>query len=106
MREFLDLYDSWLHTKDRPHSPAAFRQWAHDEYCPAHCRGRLELIEKLDPVRVGVATLLRVRAHNTAVRPWRLTPGTETGVHIRYQVFDLDVTFCWSGRAGLFDGRV
>jgi hypothetical protein len=106
MREFLELYDDWLQTRGRPHSREAFRQWAHDEYCPAHCRGRLELIDPPGPIRVGAPALMRVRAHNTSVRPWRLTSGTETGVHVRYQVYDPDVTFCWSGRAGLFDARV
>jgi hypothetical protein len=57
-------------------------------------------------MRVGTPALLRVRIHNTSVRPWRLTPGTETGVHVRYRVYDPDVTFCWNGRAGLFDAQV
>jgi protein tyrosine phosphatase (PTP) superfamily phosphohydrolase (DUF442 family) len=106
MGEFLDLYEDWLRDQGRPHSRGAFREWAGGAYCPAHCRGRLEVLDSPGSLRVGVPSALRVRAHNTSIRPWRLTPGTETGVHVRYLVFNAEVTSCTTGRAGLFDATV
>src|SRR5262249_41924745 len=77
MGEFFDLYEDWLREQGRPHSREAFRDWACAGYCPAYCRGRLELIEPPGQLRAGAPAALTVRATNTAVRPWRLVPGTE-----------------------------
>jgi hypothetical protein len=55
---------------------------------------------------VGQPAALRVRAHNTSIGYWRLTPGTETGVHVRYQLVDPDRRLLQVGRAGQFTGRV
>jgi hypothetical protein len=106
MGEFLDLYEDWLRGQGRPHSREAFRTWACGEYCPAHCRGRLELLASPGTLRVGQPAALRVRAHNTSIRPWRLTPGTETGVHVRYLLFDPAFKVLQVGRAGQFEARV
>jgi hypothetical protein len=106
MGEFLDLYEGWLRDQGRPHSRAACREWATGSYCPAQCRGRLELLADPGPLRVGQPAALRVRAHNTSIQPWRLTPGTETGVHLRFLLLDPDFVHCRAGRAGQFEARV
>ncbi len=106
MGEFFDLYEDWLREQGRPHSREAFRAWACEDYCPAHGRGRLEWVEPPGRLRAGAPAALTVRATNTSVRPWRLVPGTEAGVHVRYLLFDDRWQMVQVGRAGQFEATV
>jgi hypothetical protein len=105
MLQFFDLYDDWLRREGREHSPATLREWADHGYCPGHVRGRLELTDA-GKATVGHPVALHVRAVNTSPEPWRLHPGTETGVHVRYLVFDPEWRLVQTGRAGQFEATV
>ncbi|HZT81258.1 MAG TPA: tyrosine-protein phosphatase [Gemmataceae bacterium] len=103
---FFDLYAEWLAESGREHSPAAFRRWAVSEYCPGACRARLELIETPDYVVAGRPFVVRVRAHNTSVRPWRLKPGENAGIQAHFIVCDEQARPVAEGKAGLFNAEV
>mgnify|MGYP001199726615 CR=1 FL=1 len=106
MNRFLELYEEWLRARRLAHSRAAFRHWAAEEYCPDQCRGTLTLFQAPTRVRAGESLALPIRAVNTSVSEWRLKPGTETGVHVRFLIFDAAGRLCQVGRAGQFDARV
>jgi hypothetical protein len=105
MLRFFDLYDAWLQRQDRTHTPAAMREWADGGYCPDYLRGRLELIDP-PSLKSGAPAAVRIRAVNTSPEPWHLHPGTETGVHVRFQVFSPDAKEVLAGRAGQFEATV
>jgi protein tyrosine/serine phosphatase len=106
MLQFMDLYESWLQRVGRPHSPDALREWADHGYCPSYLRGRLELIEPPNGPKVGSPAAIRIRAINTSPEPWHFHPGTETGVHVRFLVFDPNWKLVQIGRAGQFEATV
>jgi protein tyrosine phosphatase (PTP) superfamily phosphohydrolase (DUF442 family) len=106
MFQCLGLYEDWLRRQGREHSPDGLREWADRGYCPAHLRGRLELVELPDHFRIGVAAVVRVRAVNTSPEPWHLHPGTETGIHVRFLVYGPDLKQVQLGQAGLFEATV
>ena len=107
--QFFDLYQEWLDGQGMTHSPAVLRRWITQEYCPAECRCRLELLDpqKL-PLHVANAlpTALRVRCHNTSIKPWRLHPSGNTGVHLYYVLNNDRDQRVAEGRAGLFFATV
>src|SRR5262249_24781642 len=43
---FFDLYAGWLAGQRLAHSPAVFRRWLADGYCPGPCRARLEFVRR------------------------------------------------------------
>lgn len=106
MTRFLELYDEWLRSQRLEHSRSAFRRWAYSEYCPDQCRGTLTMFDAPARLPAGEAAALRVRAVNTSVSEWRLKPGTETGVHVRFLIFAADGKLMQVGRAGQFEHRV
>lgn len=106
MNRFLELYEEWLLAQGQPHSSGAFRQWAYSEYCPDHCRGELTLLDRPRFVPPRQPQAVRVRATNRSVKDWRLKPGTESGVHVRYMVFRNDGKLLQLGRTGQFDETV
>jgi protein tyrosine phosphatase (PTP) superfamily phosphohydrolase (DUF442 family) len=134
MTQFFDLYERWLAARAMNHSRDAFRQWAVHEYCPGRCQGSLEFLEPahdfvaagfsprdshsrgLKPaatevpfqleIAAGEPFALHVRAKNLSPEVWRLLPGTGTGVHVRFMVFDEALTVVQVERAGLFRADV
>src|SRR5262249_28537214 len=102
---FFDLYTDWLRQQGLEHSPAVFRRWASDGYRPAAYWATLEL---LDPTCLAAWRRygLRVRAHNTSGRPWRLRPGENAGIHMVFALYDEQGRAQYGGRAGLFDAEV
>ena len=106
---FFDLYLEWLTEQGRTHSPAVFRDWIRNVYCPGECRCRLEFLDVGDqPLRLvrGEPTALRVRCHNTSIKPWRLRPGTSAGVHLSYVLHNSMDKNVGEGRSGLFYATV
>jgi len=103
---FFDLYADWLHDQGREHSRAAFRRWAEREYCPGECRCRIELLAAPAWVTKGEPFAVRVRVHNTSIKPWRLRPGTGAGIHARVVLYDETARGVATERAGLFDAEV
>lgn len=126
MTQFLDLYEHWLAVHGVQHSRDAFRRWAVYEYCPGRCRGSLEWCDSrlssvaglCEPrtaskrratqfhVAAGEPLALRVRARNLSPEVWRLLPGTGTGVHVRFMVFDEALRVVQLDRAGLFAAEI
>lgn len=106
MNRFLELYEEWLHAEGIGHNRSAFRRWASAEYCPDQCRGTLTLLDAPSSFRARATTTLAVRAVNTSVTDWRMKPGTETGVHVRFLIFDAGGKLKQVGRAGQFEHRV
>jgi hypothetical protein len=49
---------------------------------------------------------VRVRCTNTSVKPWRLRPGANAGVHASFVVQDAQDQCVAQGRAGLFHAVV
>jgi hypothetical protein len=106
MTRFLELYDEWLVDRGVSHSRQAFRHWACHEYCPDLCRGEVTLLDRPQKVPMGQPFALRVRAVNRSVKTWHLKPGTESGVHIRFMVFQNDGKLLQLGRTGQFEHSV
>jgi protein tyrosine phosphatase (PTP) superfamily phosphohydrolase (DUF442 family) len=106
LNRFFDLYAEWLQSQDLGHSRTAFRRWAEREYCPGECRCTLELLAAPAWVRRGEPFVVRVRAHNTSIKPWRLRPGSGAGIHARCLLLDDEARAVFVERAGLFDAAV
>ncbi|HEX3152809.1 MAG TPA: tyrosine-protein phosphatase [Gemmataceae bacterium] len=103
MDEFFDLYERWLQARGEAHSPAIFRKWATEGYCPANNRARLELLGPIGPTETGTPIVFRVRAHNTSPEPWHLKAGSDAGIFAQYIVQDLNGGLVIKDRAGYFD---
>jgi protein tyrosine phosphatase (PTP) superfamily phosphohydrolase (DUF442 family) len=106
LHRFFELYRSWLTEAARQHSPAQFRQWVENDYCPGECRCRIETLEKPAPVPVGKPFAIRFRVSNTSVKPWRFQPETNTGIHARFILWNDDDQQLAAPRAGLFHAVV
>ncbi len=106
---FFDLYQEWLTERGEVHSPAVFRRWLEREYCPGECRCRLEILDRTEePMHVSLAQsiALRVRCHNTSIKPWHLRPGNNAGIHLNCVLSNDRYTRVAEGKAGLFEATV
>lgn len=103
---FFELYERWLRARGLTHSPAAFRRWAEKEYCPGPCRCRLEWLDRPAALPSGRPVALRVRAHNTSLECWRLSPDSNAGIHLTYNLGDDTFQYQFTGAAGLFRAEV
>ena len=81
LAQFFELYAEWLARVGRTHSRATFRRWIEHDYCAGACRCGVEPLDVPTLVRPGEPAVLRVRFRNTGVRPWRLRPGSNAGIH-------------------------
>lgn len=106
MRQFFDLYERWLARNALAHTRESARRWATEGYCPAQCRGRLEVIDVPAQVPLHEPFALTVRATNTADEPWEFQPGTCAGVCLKALMFDPDVTLLHVRHAGQFRATV
>jgi hypothetical protein len=106
---FFDLYEEWLAREGLEHSPAVFRRWAVQEYCPGECRCELAPLDQPPgprQVRPCQVFPFRVRCRNTSVKPWRFRPGNNAGIHVAYTIHDSDGRIVRDGRGGLFDATM
>jgi len=103
---FFELYADWLSEQGVAHSPDVFRRWAMTGYCPGECRSALELLHRPSYLIRGKPTALALRACNTSMKPWRLRPETNAGIHALFTLFDDQGATLHEGRAGLFDAEV
>jgi protein tyrosine phosphatase (PTP) superfamily phosphohydrolase (DUF442 family) len=103
---FFELYSDWLAEQGVAHSPEAFRRWATEAYCPGECRCELELLHAPAYVWCGRPIALTLRAHNTSIKPWRLRPETNAGIHATFALYGSPSTPIFEGRAGMFDAKV
>jgi protein tyrosine phosphatase (PTP) superfamily phosphohydrolase (DUF442 family) len=106
MDECVELYAAWLEGSCAGHTPDRFRRWATQVYCPGEGRATIEPLDWPQTLPAGRQTVVRVRAHNTSVKPWRLRPGRTTGTHARWVVAGIGNGYLRGGEAGLFDAEV
>jgi hypothetical protein len=103
---FFQLYADWLAERRIMHTPDGFREFVADGYCPGEYRCHLQLLEAPHTVIRGQPAVLRLRAWNTSIKPWRLRPETNAGIHAGFTLFDAQNAVVHIGRAGLFEARV
>jgi protein tyrosine/serine phosphatase len=106
---FFDLYEEWLKAQELTHSPAVFRRWIEKDYCPGECLCRLELLQPRGPtlhIHSPLPTPLRVRCHNTSIKPWRFHPSSSAGIHLIFMLSNDRHQRVAEGKAGLFHAVV
>jgi hypothetical protein len=113
---FFRLYERWLASRGREHSPGIFRLWVLDHYCPGEGRAELTVIDptpvadqsgtiRLD-LQADWRRLVKVRCKNTSIYTWRMQPGANAGVHSLWLLYDDKEQLIAHGRVGLFDALV
>ena len=86
----------------RPHTSARFREWVLKHYQPGVAVSKLAWLDAMPkPAKAGETFGVRVRAENRSGTAWHLKPGTYSGVHLAFAVFNENSESIWSGRAGL-----
>lgn len=110
MDQFFDLYEEWLTTHGQTHSRAVFRRWLTHDYCPAECLCRIEVLDPPGPGPIhapyGRPSPVRIRCHNTSVRPWRFRPASGAGIHANYKVFSEPGRLVYEASAGCFHATI
>jgi Tyrosine phosphatase family len=100
---FLDAYETALAARGETHSPARFREWVANEYCPGPFRAELSVIAPAPlSVPTGVGFVVTVRVVNRSVEPWQFATGGSGGVRLRYTLHAKTGEFIYRGHAGLF----
>jgi protein tyrosine phosphatase (PTP) superfamily phosphohydrolase (DUF442 family) len=115
---FFRLYERWLLSRGREHSPGTFRLWVRDHYCPGEGRAEFTLLDPV-PKRNATGTLalklpaeearmLQMRCKNTSITTWRMQPGLNAGVHGIWLLYDTGASglLVAYGRVGLFERAV
>ena len=106
---FVELYEHWLAGLATEHSPARFRAWACEHYCPDAGRASYALLEPAGPeIRQpsGGRQIVKVRCRNTSLADWRFEPGPTAGVHLLWRVMDSNDMLVAMGRSGLREASV
>ncbi len=106
MRRFFDLYEEWLARTGQAHTRETARLWATEGYCPAQCRGRLDVLDAPAQVPLNEPFGLTVRATNTSDEPWEFQPGTYSGVCLKALMFDPDIKLLHIRHAGQFRATI
>ncbi len=102
MDDFFDIYDAWLARENLTHTSAHFRDWVLKHYQPGVAVSKLAWLDTMPmPAKAGETFGVRVRAENRSSTAWQLKPGTYSGVHLAFAVFNDKSESVWSGRAGL-----
>jgi hypothetical protein len=103
---FFDLYADWLAREGRRHSPAVFRSWLEEGYCPGPCRCRVEFRQRPDYFPLHRPFALPILVHNTSSATWSLRAGSNAGIHATFALMDAEGETVAVGKAGLFDALV
>jgi hypothetical protein len=103
---FFDLYADWLARHGLAHSPAVFRRWLADGYCPGPCRCRIELVRPPAFLPLHRPLALGIVVHNTSPLAWPLRAGTSAGIHVSYHLMHAGGDMAVVSKAGLFDAVV
>lgn len=106
MDSFFDQYENWLESQGAEHSPARFRRWATEEYCPGPGRAHMEVLSSSNSPEVGKPIVFTVRAYNTSRETWTFHSGSRVGVHATYVVIDSTSKVAYTGQAGFLDATV
>lgn len=103
---YFGLYQSWLETQGKEHSPAQLRAWIAQPDCPMEYRAELEPLDFPQTVPAHKPIALHVRAHNRSRNAWRFQTERNAGYHACFALRGPDGVFIYSGRSGLFDAVV
>jgi len=103
---FFDLYAEWLRERQSIHTPALFRRWAEQDYCPGECRCDIEPLEVPRGLPRDKPARLRFRMHNTSDKPWRFRPENNAGIHLTFVLKDGRDRGVTCGRSGLIATEV
>jgi hypothetical protein len=103
MDRFFDLYAEWLAAEGVDHAPDHLRRWIRHGYCGGAGRATIEVIlPRGAPLKVprDQPFSVRVRCHNTSVKPWHFQPGSNAGTHVKYVVLDEEEDWAQPERRG------
>jgi hypothetical protein len=106
MDRFFDMYEEWLFANAKEHTANHFRDWALNHYTPGPASAKIELLDSVPEISMGMPLSIRVRAQNLSNTIWQFRPGTATGIHVRYTVFTPDRKVWGQHRAGNINSRV
>lgn len=90
LRNVLNNYEHWLTGRGWSHTPDRFRRWTENDYVPYFYRARLEPLGMPARIARGSGVVLRFRAINTSLQPWRFLPEHDRGVHLGAKVRRLE----------------
>jgi hypothetical protein len=82
----LNIYEHFLAGRGWSHTPDRYRRWVENDYIPYFYRARLEPLDLPAWVAQGSRAVLRFRATNTSLQPWRFLPKHDRGVHLGAKV--------------------
>jgi protein tyrosine/serine phosphatase len=86
---FLDQYAAWLQETGQEHTPARFRRWVQEIYCPGPARCLFECAPRcLGPIPPRQPQALAVRLRNVSSQPWHFHACNHAGVHLGFLLFD------------------
>ena len=120
-RKFLASYEAWCANAGVPSSAAALGRFIEKDYCPEAYRYGLELSGVPHAAAPGADVRFRADVTNAGPAPWKLAPGSETGIRLGGRLYgplpaepeDMETFFYdhqWDGRdafrAGLEEGRI
>jgi protein tyrosine phosphatase (PTP) superfamily phosphohydrolase (DUF442 family) len=103
---FFDLYADWLRNHGVSHSPAVFRRWVDQDYCPGTCCCSFEPLDVPIQARCHEPIPLRIRVHNTGLEVWHLRQESNAGIHGCFVLKDANNRGLASGRFGMFNADV
>jgi protein tyrosine phosphatase (PTP) superfamily phosphohydrolase (DUF442 family) len=103
---FFDLYAGWLAAQGLGHSPAVFRRWLADGYCPGPCRARLEWVRRPAFLPLGHPLALHLVVYNTSPQAWPLRAGRSAGIHLVCSLTHAGGDTVAVSKAGFFDAVV
>ncbi|MCS6866020.1 MAG: tyrosine-protein phosphatase [Gemmataceae bacterium] len=101
MGQFFDYYERYLAERGETHAPERLRRWVNTTYCPGPYRAELRLLTPPQfPAQRGFT--FTIRATNTAIEPWRFTPGAGSGLRLCYTLTDPTGQPIYRGYAGFW----
>ena len=104
MDEALDAYAQWLAASRQKHAPDTLRDFIRNHYCPGNLRAELSWPDPWPPtIPPGRQSLLRVRALNSSMAPWKFSTSENAGVHLSWRLISGSGVTVGAGLAGLFE---
>lgn len=104
MDEALDMYAQWLADNRMKHEPDTLRGYIRNHYCPGNLRADLAWADPWPPgIIPGRQSLLRVRATNNSIAPWKFSTSENAGVHLSWRLISGSGVTVSAGLAGLLE---
>lgn len=107
MDEALDMYAGWLAANRLNHAPDTLRDYIRNHYCPGHLRAELAWAGSWPPTPPpGKPSLVKVRATNNSIAPWRFSTSENAGVHLSWRIVSKAGATVAAGLAGQLEAAV